>query len=80
MTEEDEEEDPGSMEDISRTARSLAKTGRYLRPIGERKPPSAPAASTSSSAPISGFDDMVWIGDRDDDDDDDDECFESEMW
>lgn len=54
MTEEEEEEDPGSMEDISRTARSLAKTGRYLRPIGERKPPSAPAASTSSSAPISG--------------------------
>ena len=46
---EEEEEDPGSMEDISSTARSLANTGRYLRPIGERKPSSPPPPSMSPS-------------------------------
>lgn len=43
----EEEVDPGSMEDISSTARSLAKTGRYLRP--ERKPSSPPPPSMSPS-------------------------------
>nr|KYP46500.1 Transposon Ty3-I Gag-Pol polyprotein [Cajanus cajan] len=39
-----------STEDISSTARSLANTGRYLRPSGERKPSSPPPPSMSPSA------------------------------
>ena len=48
-----EEDDPGGMEDISRTAGSWATTGLYLRPLcflgdSSSKPPPPPSISPSS--------------------------------